>query len=521
MKKLLISLLSLTLMGSTSLVCVSSSKVVSKIQDEKIQAIEDNLEKNAIKISKTDKQKYNINIDKYKKKLFKKRSLSTKSTLEEKSNNHIELFDIKNNVGTQRIYVYDRDKIENEIYSFIDTELNEMQNNDYNFDEEVKFINKYLHINTLHYDNKFKSKMSELFLYKIESSKDEEKQYLSNYAWKQYEKPIREEDKPNYFYQSINGFSQVYSPSDDFILMGMETLFILTVSKALGPIKDLALPMVVPIVTKALLSIGIKIPDTITKMIIKSVINNAVSTPLKKILGWSSLTGIIKSILQYDKLRKILFENKKVLTEEYNEDIWDRYFEFFMKGFENGFWGKWNSTFGGTSVKDRAVIIFDEVKNPLWNLKSITSHSTAKFRKWIPWLTYTNQKTVEHNIDKNKKLTFFTATLAVKGTWTGTFYGPVDNDKSGDYDLDWSANFLEKTTLELKPNINKKSTPIAKILFVSENLKYTKNKAKIYQNNKQEFNDAISPKTKDILSKYPIESTTNNYKFLSFGHVFD
>ncbi|PPE06174.1 hypothetical protein [Williamsoniiplasma lucivorax] len=521
MKKLLISLLSLTLVSSTSLFCVSSSKVAIKIQEDKRQALDEVLEKNAIKISKTDKLKYNLNIDQYEKKFLKKRIFSTKSTLEEKANNYIKLFDIQNSFGTQRIYVYDKDNIESEIYSFVDNELNEQESIKYDFDEEMKFINSYSHINSLHYDYGFQNAMSNLYLKKIADSNDEEKQYLSNYAWSKYEKPVEQESKPDFFSQTINGFSQVYSFVNDVLLIGLD----LAISAALSflfvnPLTTTLLPAIIPLASTALTKIGFPVSEKIVKKIVKGIVKKAVKTPLKKDVNGLWIIQAIKQFIKNQNLKPILEKNREFLSDKYGQDVWTDYNNFFMEGFDNGIAGKINSTFGGVSVKDRAVLIFDKIRNPLWNLDSITSHSTAKFREWLPWSTYTNKKTMHHSVDQNKILEFFTATLATKTTWTGTYYGPVNKSREKWYDLDWSANFLEKTTLELKPNISKKSKTIAKLSFINENLKDTRGIAKFFKDNKNEFDNEMEQNTKDILSNYPTNSIRNNYKFLSFGKIF-
>ncbi|PPE04449.1 hypothetical protein EELLY_v1c01240 [Entomoplasma ellychniae] len=206
------------------------------------------------------------------------------SILKEITKKYIKSFDLRNSLGIQRVYTYDKKNIEKEIYSFLNSELNEKESGEYDFDNEVSFVKDYLNIDSINYDDNFKNEISKLYLRKIEMSEDKEKHFLSNYAWPKFEQSVKDETDPFVFSQSINGYSEVYSFTDDILLIGIwfiiAAVISFTVSATLGSGGLLA--PAIPLVAVGLTKIGLTISEKVVKLLIKKVITKAVKKPLKK-----------------------------------------------------------------------------------------------------------------------------------------------------------------------------------------------------------------------------------------------
>ncbi|ATQ35223.1 hypothetical protein MENTO_v1c00620 [Mesoplasma entomophilum] len=427
--------------------------------------------------------------------------------------------------GARRVYLYEKDKIENIIYNFFDKELNDSyfkQYNYYNFENETSFVNKYLSLSSIHPTNEFENKLSNLYLNKISYANNEELNYLSDYAYNQYEGEIASEKNTDYFVQTINGWDLVGGFMEAFKIYLVAFVIVSIITAAIASLiatsAGTGMVGLIPLkaaIVKALTSSGIVVSGIETS-IIASIIAILIKYPIRQNFN----AKLIIQMIQNKEINSILESNKKALLEGYGEDVWKKYEEYFKKGFNNGLGGKFGSWFGSVSVKDRAVLISDQTKNPLWDLKSAPSNSTAKFREWLPWMTYTKKKNYDHYFNRTQKLTFFTATLATKFTWTGTYYGDINSPMANSYQLDKSGNWLEKTTLNLMPYYLKKTKSTSKSMYISENLKNTRYYATMYKDNKNDFSSSLDYKTKNTLQNYPTLNQYNNSKFASFGIIF-
>lgn len=523
----------ITLFSSLSILSISLSSGLTLTSNQTmLTTVEKNheltLEKNAIKIS--DQISKNIGLEDLKEKFdFSNVKYNNETTLEEKIQKYIKKIDVKLPISTQRFYVYEENKIQNEILDFLDNNLKNVNVNEnidnHFYNKDIDFIDKYMNLENLHQTNELQEQIADIYLKKVKTNGDEETKYLSESAWKKYLADFNNEDGANFFAQTINGWSDVHDFSVE-LMWGIMQLILFAV---VGAIVAAAIPTggtmgaAIPAVISTFQRIGIKLATSTAKMVtkqatklLKNVIKKGIKAPFKQGIDY-----IIKEIIEKQKLNELLDKNKNFITQTYGENVWNKYSDYFNAGFDNGIAGKLNSIFGNTSVKDRAILMFDQVRNPLWDLNTVETNSIAKFREWLPWKTYTHDKHETHSIDQSKKMILFTATLATQSTWTGTYYGTVDNPLGAYYDIDYSANFLEWTQLTIAPNFTKKNIDVAKCMFISENLKNTKNVAKFYKINQKELQTDVETREKQVYLGYPTESQTKSSRFLLAQKLFN
>ncbi|WP_156923100.1 hypothetical protein [Mesoplasma seiffertii] len=258
-----------------------------------------------------------------------------------------------------------------------------------------------------------------------------------------------------------------------------------------------------------------KVMSFIVKGTIKVTPNKMINFILKALFG-IDVSG--KNVSIDDFIKK----NKEMLQQNYGKNISDKYEKFMKEGFRNGLGHKFLGSFGQENVKDRAIIIFDKTKNPVWNLKNINSYSVGKWRTWWFFLS-TYKASAERNYTKNidKSLVFFTSTLATKGSWTGTYYGPIDNPREGYYDVHWGRAILEWTNLKLTPTFEKKSQIIAKSQFVAKNLDSIESMVDIFENDSQVLIDSgLEKEEVQLFKNYPKQQGHINKNLRHFSSLF-
>ncbi|QEH61427.1 hypothetical protein SCHIN_v1c02300 [Spiroplasma chinense] len=455
--------------------------------------------------------------------------VQTESYLEKEAEKFIEVYDLKIKDGSfsyeVRIRRYNVEKIEKLIYTFLDDELNihNTKIHDYKeFSIEMTFINAYLNDSHINANNSFEETLSKLYLKKISLANIAEFNYLNTYAYNQYRAEIENERRPNHFTQTINGWKSVESNFDKFMITAFTSITTMIITTVI--LSYVASAVAGTIVFKTLLSVIWKKLTLMgftnmlflnVKILVALSMGFLFSFPISQVFN-----SVFIKLYQKNNISNIIEKNRLFISGEYGEDIFDKYKDFFMGGFSNGIVGKLSSLFGKLGVKDRAVLIFDKIRNPMWDLNYVNSYSYAKYRKWLPWITYEINKSRAHYMNNNaRKMTFFTATLASKSTWLITYFGDIKTPLDNFYEVHHAGNWLEKTRLEITPNFTKKTNSAIKAMYVSKNLRTASVYARVYYGNEMEFAD-LDYRVKNILRNYPKSTNKNVDKFIAFSDIY-
>ncbi|ATZ16423.1 hypothetical protein JN01_0535 [Entomoplasma freundtii] len=428
--------------------------------------------------------------------------------IKEEIDNNIKKYEINyqlhDNSYTGSINIYDNEKIKIIIQSYISKLFNNFEiTNLENAQDDFKIIKNYLTL--------LKEDSPDDYIYTTEAisktfndnigyfENNKTLNYLNTNGWNLVKGESENENEPDFFSQSFNGW-EINRNWDTFKTIVVTTI-VWTIKKLLKEPRKITTMIVVETISSLLIGSVISPIITATILTLVSVIINIVAKyAIKKIsknLSEEVYTAVFGE--KPKKLEKTIKENKEIISKVYGSNYGDIFENYLNQGFNNGFWNKIKGAFGKDNIKDRSIFLYNKSANSNWLLKEMKIYSFAKYRKWLPWQTYNveNSRISQENL--NNEIVFYSATNATKGSWTGTYFGPIEDAKKNYYDLHWSRNFLEWTSLSITPKFAKVSSALIQSRFVTSSYEMSENIVNIYNEHGKDISKGLDKETKEIV----------------------